>query len=347
MIRIETRHLAALNAADSSAELQGTIQKTIELEFATIPPYLTAIMSLRVDKNREIWEILHSVVVDEMLHMLINCNLLVALGGRPRIDSPQFVSQYPGPLPMAIHSDLVVGLEAFSPTLVEKTFMGIEKPENPIQIEATIVPTYATIGQFYAALKTKVQELGNGGFNPDTSGQLVENDWFAVERLFPIASADDAVRAIDLIVREGEGTPATPVGEPGEPAHYYRFEQITKGRRMVPDANAPSGFSFTGEAIPFDASAVWPITSNQKLRDLDADSQAGRRARQFAYSFTKLLKALQLIFDGQRQSFSAAMGLMFELKLAGQMLCSTPAILSGRPTGKNAGPTFEYVDDNN
>lgn len=346
MIRIETRHLAALGAARTAQELQGTIQKTIELEFSTIPPYLTAMMSLRVDANREIWGILHSVVIDEMLHMLINCNLLVALGGKPRIDSPQFVARYPGPLPMAIHSDLIVGLEAFSPTLVEQTFMGIEKPENPIQIAGMGLVPYATIGQFYEALKTKVQELGEGAFNPDTSGQLVANQWFAADRLFAIANVGDAVRAIDLIVREGEGTPVTPIGEPGQPAHYYRFEQIIKGRRLVPDAAAPSGFSFTGEVIPFDPSTVWPITANQQLRDLDADSQAGRRARQFAYSFTKLLKALQQTFDGTPEAFSTAMSLMFELKLAGQMLCSSPAILSGKPTGRNAGPAFEYLADN-
>lgn len=346
MIRIATRHLAALSAATNAQQLQGTIQKTIELEFATIPPYLTAMMSLRVDKNREIWAILHSVVIDEMLHMLINCNLLVALGGKPRIDSPQFVARYPGPLPMAIHSDLVVGLEAFSLALVEKTFMSIEKPENPIQIEAAMALPYATIGQFYAALKAKVQELDNGEFNPDTSGQFVDDRWFPEQRLFRIASADDAVRAIDLIVREGEGTPSTPIGAPGQPAHYYRFEQIVKGRRLLPDANAPSGFSFSGELIPFDASAVWPITANQKLRDLDPDSQAGRRARQFAYSFTKLLKALQQTFEGKPEAFATAMSLMFELKLAGQMLCSAPTTFSGQPTGKNAGPAFEYLNDN-
>ena len=146
MIRIETRHLAALGAAAGPQDLQGTIQKTIELEFATIPPYLTAMMSLRVDANREIWEILHSVVVDEMLHMLINCNLLVALGGKPRIDSPQFLPRYPGPLPMAIHSDLVVGLEAFSLGLVENTFMGIEKPESPIDIQAGMAAVPGRLG---------------------------------------------------------------------------------------------------------------------------------------------------------------------------------------------------------
>lgn len=346
MIRIETRHLAALNAAVSAQELHGTIQKTIELEFATIPPYLTAMMSLRVDANREIWGILHSVVIDEMIHMLINCNLLVALGGKPRIDSPQFVARYPGPLPMAIHSDLIVGLEAFSPTLVENTFMGIEKPENPIQIQGLGLVAYATIGQFYEALKAKVQQLGDGAFNQDTSGQLVDPQWFPPDRLFPIASVADAVRAIELIVREGEGTPLTPIGEPGQPAHYYRFQQIVKGHRLLPDAAAPSGFSFTGDAIPFDASTVWPITPNQQLRDLDADSQAGRRARQFAYSFTKLLKALQQTFDGKPGAFATAMGLMFELKLAGQMLCASPAVLAGQLTGKNAGPAFEYLADN-
>jgi hypothetical protein len=68
-------------------------------------------------------------------------------------------------------------------------------------------------------------------------------------------------------------------------AHHYRFQQIVKGRRVIPDPRASHGFSFTGAPLPFDADPVGPITANQKLRDLDADSQAGRRARQFAYGF--------------------------------------------------------------
>lgn len=57
--------------------------------------------------------------------------------------------------------------------------------------------------------------------------------------------------------------------------------------------------------------------------------------------FTKLLKALQRTFDGDPAYLDTAMGLMFELKLAGHALVSLPA--SSTETRMNAGPVFDYV----
>ena len=347
MIRIDVRHLSALRAASGAVELRELVQKAIELEFSTVPPYLTAMMSLRLDRNKQIWNILHSVVLDEMLHVVIGCNLLIALGGRPRIDSAQFLPVYPGPLPMAIHQDLKVGLEPFSVDLVQRTFMEIETPEHPIEFQSTdALRGHATIGEFYHALIRKLEGLGDAAFEGHTKQQFVDTRWFDSSRLFAIVDVATAVRAIGLVVREGEGTHASPIGEPGQLAHFYRFEQIVEGRQLVRDSQAEGGFSFSGPRIEFDPTGVWPIESNQKLRDLDPDSQAGRRARQFAYSFTKLLKALQETFSGNPQAFASAFALMFELKLAGQMLVATPAVFAGRPTGRNAGPAFEYLEVN-
>jgi hypothetical protein len=188
--------------------------------------------------------------------------------------------------------------------------------------------------------------LGNGAFQPDSGRQLVDPQWFSPGRLFAILDVDSALRALDLIVIEGEGTSTSPEADVGAIAHYYRFEQILKGRKLIRDPHVAQGYSFSGSEVPFDSSAVWPITANQKLRDLDADSQAGRRARQFAYTFTKLLRALHQTFNGRPQAFASAMSLMFELKLGGQMLCATPAVYAGRPTGFNVGPCFEYAPEN-
>jgi hypothetical protein len=345
MVELRRGYLAAVREASNAQDLHESVQRAIELEFSTVPPYLTAMLSLRPDTNGAIWDVLHSVVLDEMLHFAIDCNLLVALGGAPMIDSPAFIPDYPGPLPMAIGSALTVGCEPFSVGLVEKMFMGIDKPERPLSLPAAAaVP--ATIGAFYDALKDKIVELGDNAFRGDDDGQLVDEQWFPRTRMFPIVDVDSALMALDLIVVEGEGTTTSPEGDPGVIAHYYRFQQIVKGRRLIRDPGVPEGFSFTGAPLPFDEAGVWPITANQKLRDLDADSQGGRRARQFAYSFTKLLKALHLTFNGQPEHFRSAMSLMFELKLAGQMLCAAPAVYAGQLTGRNAGPSFEYVEQN-
>jgi len=350
MIRLATRHLAAIHAATSAEDLHESVQNAIRLEFATIPPYLTAMLSLHVDKNREIWTILDSVVVDEMLHMMINCNLLIALGGTPVIDSPTFLPPYPGPLPMAIRSGLTVGCQPFSMQLVSDMFMAIEQPEKVQSFPVAphllgAPPSFATIGMYYHALKAKIEELGNAVFKDNGGRQLVEPRWFSADRLFPIVDVASALKALDLIVAEGEGTSTSPEGDPGVIAHYYRFEQIIKGRKLIRDTRIAEGYSFSGDEIPFDPGGVWPITKNQKLRDLNPDSQAARCAAQFAYTFTKLLKALQEMFSGQPNAFTAALSIMFELKLAGQRLCSTPIDLRN-PNGPHAGPAYEYVAQN-
>jgi hypothetical protein len=350
VIRIQPQLIEKLQAADSGPGLFELIEGAIRLEHSTIPPYLTAMLSLQPETNREIWGIIHSVVTDEMLHMTIVCNLLNALGKSPEIDSPNFVPHYPCPLPMAIDKDLVVGLEPFSTELMQRTFMRIEEPENPIVFKAleSVQMDYATIGQFYRALIEKIRELGKARkplFVGDPARQVVAKSWFSADRLFAIADVQTAVKALELIIEEGEGTTVSPLADGGMLAHYYRFEEVARLQRLVPDPKAPNGYSFSG-SLPFDPSAVYSLTKNQKIADLDVSSEAGRRARQFSFVYTKLLKGLQRTFDGEPGYFDTALTIMYELKLAGQILCSLPAIQNNLPTGLNAGPTFEYVTTN-
>jgi hypothetical protein len=350
MIEIASRYLTAVREATSAEELHQCVQNSIELEFSTIPPYLTALMSLDPEKNLQIQEILRSVLLDEMLHMLINCNLLVALGGAPTIDTPAFVPRYPAPLPMSIHPGLTVGCEPFSLELVRDKFMQIEQPEVVKQFPMAHVDAgYATIGLYYQALKDKITELGKTAFRGDETGQLVHDTGIKPpNRVFPITNVESATRAIDLIVTEGEGTSRSPEGDPGVIAHYYRFEQIIKRHKLVPDCHVPEGYSFSGDLVPFDASGVLPITPNQKLQDLDPDSKAGGLAHQFADTFTQLLKALHQTFNGHLDAFGRSRELMVELEfIVGQQLCATEAVSGGHPTGRKAGPPFEYLTHNN
>lgn len=344
MIELETRYLDAVNEATSAADLHESVQHAIELEFATMPPYLTAMMSLDAARNSKIGRILSSVAVDEMLHMLLCCNLLVALGGTPDIAAADFVPTYPSKLPMAVSSGLVVGVEPFSMDVVERTFLGIEHPEDPLEFPGIAAePNFATIGAFYAALEEKLIQLGDSAFRGDTTGQLLSDSGFEFPRLIPIVDVASASEAIGVIVREGEGTQTSPQDAAGQIAHYYRFQQIIKGNELVADSTVPQGFSFTGAEIPFDPAGVFPITANQRLADLDPQSEAGQKAVKFARSLTDLLTALHKTFAGDLAAFDPAFDLMFALKRAGQDLCKTEIVVDGQPTGRNAGPTWEFL----
>ena len=159
--------------------------------------------------------------------MAVVANVLNAIGGRPRIDRPEFVPTYPGPLPMCIGDDLTVGLKKFSRELVRDVFMQIEKPENPIAfpevaaLDAMAIQDFLTIGEFYQAIIEKIQQLGDGIFTGDRERQVVVDAGFPSNQLFEITDVETAVRALKRVVEEGEGTKTIPFDDEGEPAHYY------------------------------------------------------------------------------------------------------------------------------
>jgi len=134
--------------------LREHLQYAIELEHSTIPPYLCALYSIEPGRNLEAVEVITSVVVEEMLHLLA-ANLLNAVGGRPRLDIPQMPPGYPRPLP---HSDrsFEISLFRFGPDAIE-TFLKIEQPSptsGPPESDS-----YETIGQFYESIKQGVRNL--------------------------------------------------------------------------------------------------------------------------------------------------------------------------------------------
>ena len=95
MLRIDRTAVDRLGKATAVDEVLPLVADAMRLEFATIPPYLTAMLSLKPGTNRDIWWAIHDVVVDEMLHLLIAGNLLNALGGRPDFLHTRFVPTYP------------------------------------------------------------------------------------------------------------------------------------------------------------------------------------------------------------------------------------------------------------
>src|SRR5579871_5978246 len=101
-------------------ELKSMLQTALELEHSTIPPYLCALYSIKPDTNLMPVQIIRSVVIEEMLHMIMVANLINAIGGEPKIGAKEtdkeglFIPQYPTQLPGDVDPTLIVGLECFS-----------------------------------------------------------------------------------------------------------------------------------------------------------------------------------------------------------------------------------------
>ena len=70
------------NPADRLA-LQQAAQLALQVEFATVPVYLSGLYSIQ-DRDCVAYQALRSVVMEEMFHLNQAANLVVALGALPR-----------------------------------------------------------------------------------------------------------------------------------------------------------------------------------------------------------------------------------------------------------------------
>lgn len=112
--------------------LRKDLQTALQLEHSTIPPYLTALASIKNSYNLEIQEIIHNIVIQEMMHMALVANILNAVGGEPSVYNEDFIPDYPSRLPGGIQPSLVVPIEKLSLGLVQNIFMKIEQPEEDV-----------------------------------------------------------------------------------------------------------------------------------------------------------------------------------------------------------------------
>lgn len=343
MLRIDPRFVLAARSATKAPDLHGLLQNAIQLEHATIPPYLAAAYSLKFGTNGTVRSLITDIAEEEMLHMAIVANVLNAIGGRPAMDRPEFIPSYPTRLPMNIGSGLEVGIKKFSKDLVRDVFMKIEEPELPIHfrgpdLTGVVAVEFATIGAFYQALIDKITELGDGIFTGSVSRQVVVDAGFPSQQLFEITNVETAVRALQWIVKEGEGTKTIPFDDENEPAHYYRFEEIVRGRQLVKNPQAENGYSYTGAELQFDPAGVWDFPDSAKAADYAAGTPERDKVDAFNRSYSDLLRSLQLTFDGDPVQIEQSLFLMGRVRrIAADVVATTDP-----NTGKQLGLTFEY-----
>lgn len=340
MLYIEPQLVEQVRAAAEPEDLYALVEEAVRLEHATIPPYLCAYFTLKPGANDVVAEIIRSVVIEEMLHMTIAANLLIAIGGAPAIDRPGFVPTYPGKLPMNVGNSVTVSLRKCSIPQVRDVFMQIEAPETPLEFELlSLAEPPATIAQFYAALLEKLEEMGPSAFKGDFSLEIVDKAGFG-DLMFPITDLDSAKKAISIIVVQGEGTTTSPDDAEGQLAHYYRFRQIVEGRALVKDPAAPGGWSYSGPPLAIDPAGVRDMADDPRTSDYPPGSKARALVDTFNRSYSTLLRALHRTFNGEPDHLPAAVGLMYDVRLAALDVLAQPS-----PSGAGqCGLPFDYVE---
>ena len=157
--------------------MHGLLQDVLRLEFITIPLYLNAAYSL-VQRQNKIYKLMVRLAKEEMGHMTVIANLMIAIGVQPRFTG-KFAPTLPGYLPLVKNEDsdgevksIWADLKSFKGTRYPATsqdeaneyntevmgfFLRIELPEYDEEEGPSILleekvpekPVPTTIGQLY------------------------------------------------------------------------------------------------------------------------------------------------------------------------------------------------------
>lgn len=335
MIRLELKPLETVEDAWSMLET------AIGVEFGTLPPYLYAMFSIPPGENVAAANLIKSVLMQEMIHMCLACNIMNALGGNVKLTPPV----YPGPLPGDIgpvgKDALVIRLLPLSECAM-KQGMAIEQPEKipnypVLKMAPDGAPATGTIGQFYERLDLFLSTLPASAWQRDRN-QITDDQFFAGQ-LFAIDNYADAHRAIEEIVSEGEGAKDDPLDFQEELAHYYRFGEVFHDR-VLTRTPKPPGYQWGPERLGVDWDAVYPAIPDPCTHDFSNDPPAAQAAQAACNAaYTAMVDALQRAVTGGEGQLGVAVRAMFDLRLAAKVALHTP-LADGKSV---AGPAFLYT----
>ncbi|MGX1365213.1 hypothetical protein RKD19_000572 [Streptomyces canus] len=280
--------------------LRSALQVAVELELSTIPPYLCGWWSIG-DRGSHAARLIRRIIDDEMYHLGVVSNLLVAVGGRPRIKAA--APTYPGPLPGGVRPGVTVYLSGLNKSLVQM-MMTIEAPEEPLALSDS---ASHSIGAFYGAMLDGLRAVA-----PEMSARGQLSARIGSDELRPVRTLLDAEHSIDIIREQGEGTSSSPADSFADdhPAHYYAFAEIYHGREL---RQTDEGWTFTGAPVPFpDARPMarvpaggWSQPSNPVQQLLD----------RFDSTYTTVLTSLEAAWaDGGPRALGTAIHAMRALE---------------------------------
>lgn len=297
-----------------------------------------------------------SVATDEMVHLLLVANLSIAVGGRPHFARPNF------PVPAGYFpSGVVVKLTPFSSETLDHLIF-LERPRGVHEEDGDgfatdekyrreeayhgLMPSvqdYTTVGRLYEALRANLaasaKQLGEKALFIGPVAAQLGPDVAELEGVATIDSLASALRAIDCIVEQGEGSPGD-----REDSHYHRFLAIREEYEKLSKAN------------PRFAPA-WPVAESPVMRrppepedKVFIDDLNAARVLDFGNAvYGALLRLLVQAFGRQgknsgaiqRAYLSGAIDLMHLLERTSSALVKMPGTRTNRAI--HAGMTFTML----
>lgn len=276
-------------------QLHRHLQYAVDLELWTIPFYMSAMYSVK-DRASDAFQLIQSVVHQEMLHVQLVSNVANAYGLRPRFTAPKYHGTHVPHLDFAL--DTPNPVPQFSPYSAEigpldvlrvNAMCLVEYPEWKSTGAPDVkddVREYGSIGEFYDALEYGARELAShvrGGVN-----QVSYFERFYAEFPQQTVTAAGAAgfaqvkRLLDAIRDQGEGATDAEI----EP----RF-QNTADDPEPEDSHYAKFLQLRGPDLP----ATWPVKSAAELAGADL-AVAGILVE----NFTDFLGTLERVFWGGR-----------------------------------------------
>lgn len=279
----------ARRGIETVKDLADHLHAAAQVEMSTIPLYLFSLYSLKVGGHsqwsapRGVLRSLTGIAIEEMLHLALVRNLMVAIGAGERITfyDRKFLPGYPS---MMLHRyndkdreghEIKLELKRLSKKHVS-TFRRVEMPDD-VDMKAKSFAghperpgQYASLGEFYRAIELGFVMLDDQ-ITWDIANvrkQYSRGFWneFGHGKPVRVYNLETALQALELIIEQGEGSAEnrerTPTGVGMEDfTHYEKFRRIERG-----DEGIGAGDGSAKHEIGIDDPAVtWPVVSNPKI----------------------------------------------------------------------------------
>jgi hypothetical protein len=347
-------------------QLLHLLVEAAELEHNLLCSYLYAAFSLKRGAAEDLlphelaaverWrKLILSVAHEEMAHLVLASNLMVAVGARAHFNRPNF------PVPPGYHpAGIVARLAPFGPDTMDH-FIFLERPEGmPLSDAETFKPAvpyvrgerpaalmpgacdYSTIGEFYAAVRDCLidvaSDLGGDALFSGPASAQVGPEVVSLPGVALISDLASALSAVETIVVQGEGAPAEAAD-----SHFERFRRIKaeyEALRRERPAFEPA------RAIADDPVMRRPVTREDRVHVSEPRAAAVLDLANALYNH--MLRLLTQAFgradaqpDARRELVDAAVSLMGLLGAVSDHLTTLPA--EAPHAGVRAGITFTML----